>query len=320
MDPCIPGVSVQDARAFARSRLGVPPEYANKMTVKQICKAMRECGKTSIMPPMDLCDGKYLIDPRSPLSIKEFLSLLTPSSTMEDIVKIAKKLNLMTEYLSKGELKSNIIEIFKDLKISEPIKLPRRVTPKSASNGGSLGGNGNNKGGFGGNGGNGNNKGGFGGNGGGLGGLGGNGNNGGLGGNGGGFGGNKNFKKPNMSRLMNNGSNSNNSSNFNRGGFHAPRMNKLGTNNSNYNTNDFGSSNSNGSSSNNSNSNSNGSNNSNSNGSKNTSEQLRVIRNKTQQASTMLQGIKNKTVGNNSAVNDTVIKTLGVRNPLAATF
>jgi len=123
MDPCVPGTSLEDARASARAKLGVPAKYAAKMSVESICKAFKFCKKTNIMPPMDyrrLGDKVYLIDPKSPLSIQEFTVVLGTG----DLTRIAKKLGLMTNDISRSELKSNIIKILQTLNISEPIELP----------------------------------------------------------------------------------------------------------------------------------------------------------------------------------------------------
>jgi len=71
-------------------------------------------------------NGKmYLLDPKSPISIKDFLSLLGNGSD-DAIKKIARELELVTEYISKKELKSNIIEMLQSLKISEPIEIPSK--------------------------------------------------------------------------------------------------------------------------------------------------------------------------------------------------
>lgn len=138
MDPCVPGTSLEDARASARAKLGVPAKYAAKMSVESICKAFKFCKKTNIMPPMDyrrLGDKVYLIDPKSPLSIQEFTVVLGTG----DLTRIAKKLGLMTNEVSRSELKSHIIKILQTLNISEPVELPshkvREVLSANLGNG-----------------------------------------------------------------------------------------------------------------------------------------------------------------------------------------
>ena len=126
MDPCVPGISLANARAHARIKLGVPSKYANKMSVAGICKAAKQCKTTNIMPPMEYRQFKgkmYLIDPKSPLSIKDFVLLLGKGST-DDIKRIAKLIGLVTNSVTKSELKSNIIKILQTLNISEPIEIP----------------------------------------------------------------------------------------------------------------------------------------------------------------------------------------------------
>jgi len=141
MDPCVPGTSLEDARASARAKLGVPAKYASKMSVNSICTAFKACKKTNIMPPMDYrrCEGKvYLIDPKSPLSIEDFMTVLGPGQ-LSDVQRIAKKLGLMTNGTSKSELKSHIIKILQTLNISEPVEIPsqkvRKVISENLGNG-----------------------------------------------------------------------------------------------------------------------------------------------------------------------------------------
>jgi hypothetical protein len=147
MDPCVPGVSLEDARASARAKLGVPQKYASKMSVESICRAFKFCKKTNIMPPMDYqkFNGKYyLIDPKSRelnISIKDFLAVLGPGK-IEDVQKIAKKLELMTNGISKSELKTHIIKILQTFNISEPIEIPSQKVRVSPTHG-NLGNSGN---------------------------------------------------------------------------------------------------------------------------------------------------------------------------------
>jgi len=136
MDPCLPGVSLSDARAFARLKLGVPPQYANKMAISQICQASNICHKTNILPPMEhrLFKSKmYLIDPKSPISIKDYI-LLLGNGNIQDIKKIAQSVKLVTEGVSKKELAAEIIKVLISLNISEPIEVPMKVGSKFKNN------------------------------------------------------------------------------------------------------------------------------------------------------------------------------------------
>ena len=129
-DPCLPGVTLSEARSIARIKLGVPDQYAKKMSVAQVCKAMNARSTTHVVPPMNyrkhLKTGKtYLIDPESPLTVNDFVVLLgTKGATQRDIARIAKKVKLSTDCLSKRELVVNIIHVLETLNISEPIELP----------------------------------------------------------------------------------------------------------------------------------------------------------------------------------------------------
>jgi len=130
MDPCVPGAATADARTFARVHLGVPHKYANKMTAKQVCKAIKACKNTNIMPPMDytVFDGKgYLIDPETPLSIEDYIALFKKGDLVK-IQKIARKLGLVPATISKKELVNNIVAMLKSFKFAEPIELPSKRT------------------------------------------------------------------------------------------------------------------------------------------------------------------------------------------------
>jgi len=85
--------------------------------------------KTNIMPPMEyrVYEGKtYLIDPKSPLTIGDFVTFLQAKS-VSDIAPVARKLKLVTEYVSKNELRANIIKILQALNIAEPIEIPHKM-------------------------------------------------------------------------------------------------------------------------------------------------------------------------------------------------
>jgi len=129
MDPRLPNVSIANARTIARVKLGVPAQYAKKLSLSQIRNATTMSKKTNIMPPMEYREYKgktYLIDPKSPLSIGEFVTFLTAKS-VGAIAPVARKLKLVTEYVGKNELKTNIIKILQALHISEPIEVPRTI-------------------------------------------------------------------------------------------------------------------------------------------------------------------------------------------------
>ena len=129
MDPRLPNMSIANARTIARVKLGVPAQYAKKLSLSQIRNATTMSKKTNIMPPMEYREYKgktYLIDPKSPLSIGDFITFLTAKS-VGAIAPVARKLKLVTEYVGKNELKTNIIKILQALHISEPIEVPRTI-------------------------------------------------------------------------------------------------------------------------------------------------------------------------------------------------
>ena len=129
MDPRLPNMSIANARTIARVKLGVPAQYAKKLSLSQIRNATTMSKKTNIMPPMEYREYKgktYLIDPKSPLSIGDFITFLTAKS-VGAIAPVARKLKLVTEYVGKNELKTNIIKILQALHIAEPIEVPRTI-------------------------------------------------------------------------------------------------------------------------------------------------------------------------------------------------
>lgn len=130
MDPCRVGANLNNSRAMIRTNLGVPKEYANKMSANAICKAYKDCRNTTILPPMDfhMVDGRgYCIDPKSPLSVKDYIVLFGEG----DLTRIAKKVGLVPIGLSRRILKASIIDMLKSLGICEPIKLPFKGSPKT---------------------------------------------------------------------------------------------------------------------------------------------------------------------------------------------
>ena len=155
MDPCRTGANVANSRAMIRSNLGVPRAYANKMSVNNICTAFKNCQKTNILPPMDLHtvgNHTYLIDPRSPISVNDYVVLFGKG----DLKRIAKKVGLVHLGLSRNIIKAGIIDVLKSLHICEPIELPTKrtpsLTPKNSVGNMNLTGNlGGNTGNFGGN-------------------------------------------------------------------------------------------------------------------------------------------------------------------------
>ena len=137
MDPCLPNTSLGNARIIARVKLGVPEKYTKKMTVAHICKAMTICRSTTILPPMNSSEfeGKrYMIDPKSPISAKDFVLLFGTSGTLSDCKRIARIFGLSTDCVSKNNLKSNIIQALQGLKISEPIEIPTKGMRKKSNN------------------------------------------------------------------------------------------------------------------------------------------------------------------------------------------
>jgi hypothetical protein len=127
MDPCVPGTKNSNARVAARIKLGVPDKYAKGMTAESVCRAINICKHTKIVPPMEysVYKGKmYFIDPKSPLSVRDFVEMFSKGG---DIKSAARKLKLVTENITDRELRSNIIDVLKNLNISEPIEMPMRA-------------------------------------------------------------------------------------------------------------------------------------------------------------------------------------------------
>lgn len=133
MDPCRTGANLANSRAMIRSDLGVPRAYANKMSANSICSAFKNCKQTNILPPMDLHsvgNRTYLIDPRSPISVNDYIVLFGKG----DLKKVAKKVGLVHLGLSRNIIKAGIIDMLKSLRICEPIELPAKRIPKNTTN------------------------------------------------------------------------------------------------------------------------------------------------------------------------------------------
>lgn len=130
MDPCRVGANLANSRSMIRTSLGVPREYANKMSANGICTAFKNCQQTNILPPMDFRTKgtkSYLIDPRSPISLSDYLVLFGKG----DLKRVAKKVGLIHVGLSRTVVKAGIIDMLKSLNICEPVELPTKRTPKS---------------------------------------------------------------------------------------------------------------------------------------------------------------------------------------------
>ena len=133
MDPCRVGANLANSRAMIRTNLGVPREYANKMSANGICTAFKNCQQTNILPPMDFRTKgtkSYLIDPKSPISLSDYLILFGKG----DLKRVAKKVGLVHLGLSRSVVKAGIIDMLKSLKICEPVELPSKRTPKTVMN------------------------------------------------------------------------------------------------------------------------------------------------------------------------------------------
>lgn len=72
----------------------------------------------------------YLIDPRSPISVNDYIVLFGKG----DLKKVAKKVGLVHLGLSRNIIKAGIIDMLKSLHICEPIELPVKRTPKNSIN------------------------------------------------------------------------------------------------------------------------------------------------------------------------------------------
>jgi len=123
-----------------RSELGVPKNISNKMSQSNARQSFKTCKGSSILPPMDFKkfgEDIYLIDPKSPLTARDFAILFGKNTQLDEIKRISKKLGLVAEYQNARVLKSNIIQILKILEISEPVQLPhskKKSVPPSNSN------------------------------------------------------------------------------------------------------------------------------------------------------------------------------------------
>ena len=137
-------MDISNVRALIRSELGVPKNISNKMSKSNARQSFKTCKGSSILPPMDFKkfgEDIYLIDPKSPLTARDFAILFGKNTQLDEIKRISKKLGLVAEYQNIRVLKSHIIQILKILEISEPVQLPhskKKSVPPLNSNTGNF--------------------------------------------------------------------------------------------------------------------------------------------------------------------------------------
>ena len=131
MDPCNPAISLADKRLRVKFNFGLEESVVNKMTSRDICDAYHVVRKTpGPLPPMNMSvfDGSvYYTDGRAPLKPPDYEALFGRASTLEQLLKISKKLGLTLESATKKEIKTNIISFLKTKHFLEPIKISMKV-------------------------------------------------------------------------------------------------------------------------------------------------------------------------------------------------
>ena len=121
MDPCNPAISLADKKLRVKFNFGLEDSVVNKLSAEDICDAYHVVGKTpGPLPPMNMSvfDGAvYYTDVRTPLKPADYETLFGRVSTLEQLLKISKKLGLILETATKKVIKTNIISFLKAEKI-----------------------------------------------------------------------------------------------------------------------------------------------------------------------------------------------------------
>ena len=124
MDACDPGLDIRNLRTLIKQNVGVDL----KLSKNQICDVYSSIqGGKLPLPPLVLSkDGSYLIDAKSPLTRKEFETLFSSTSRVDEIRRIAKKVGVV-RYANKKITKQQLIDIIgrrlHSMNVHEPVKL-----------------------------------------------------------------------------------------------------------------------------------------------------------------------------------------------------
>lgn len=128
MDACDPKIDIKNLKKLVKQNTGAELN----LTREQICDAYSSIQEEKLpLPPMVLTkDGRYMLDRKSPISAKEYETLLGSTSKLSELRRVARKAGLASY---KGMTKDQIVDaatsILRSKNIHEPIRLRTKTTP-----------------------------------------------------------------------------------------------------------------------------------------------------------------------------------------------
>ena len=124
MDACDPGLDISNLRSLIKQNTGTDL----KLSKNQICDvySLVQGGKLPLPPLILSKDGSYLVDAKSPLTRKDFDTLFSSTTRVNEIRRIAKKVGVVRhadKKLTKQQLTDIIGRRLHSMNVHEPIKL-----------------------------------------------------------------------------------------------------------------------------------------------------------------------------------------------------
>ena len=132
MDVCDPDAKTKNIRKLIKLHTG----KTIKISRDRICDIMKDVDRGNLpLPPLVLTrDKRYLLDPKSPLTRKDFENLFKSNVTSKVVKRLAKKVGLIETDKTIAELKRAIGRKLASMNVREPILLPgSRVYTKPKS-------------------------------------------------------------------------------------------------------------------------------------------------------------------------------------------
>ena len=122
MDVCDPDAKTKNIRKLIKLHTG----KTIKISRDRICDIMKDVDRGNLpLPPLVLTrDKRYLLDPKSPLTRKDFENLFKSNVTSKVVKRLAKKVGLIETDKTISELKRAIGRKLASMNVREPILLP----------------------------------------------------------------------------------------------------------------------------------------------------------------------------------------------------
>ena len=132
MDVCDPDAKTKNIRKLIKLHTG----KTIKISRDKVCDIMKDVDRGNLpLPPLVLTrDKRYLLDPKSPLTRKDFEALFKSNVTSKVVKRLAKKVGLIETDKTISDLKRAIGRKLMSMNVREPVLLPgSRVYPKVKS-------------------------------------------------------------------------------------------------------------------------------------------------------------------------------------------